>query len=458
MLSLLLLSAAIGCRSAPADRQATVPLHNSANKVANESGQNSAKGHAVVPAGFQAPEPLPVPPRGDEGVTQPLSLANLESIAFQNNPTLAAAVARREAARGRQIQAGLYPNPSFGYHATEIGTNGTAGAQGAFVAQRFITGGKLRLDQAVAGREVFATQFELAAQEQRVLNDVRVRFYEALVAQRRVELTEELVGIGDNLVRATKTLLQGREASQNDLLQAEIRAEDARILLDNARNENVEAWRRLAAVIGVPQLPKQPLSGELDSDLPHLDWESIYGALLATHPELNAARARVDRAGIAIRRARSEPIPNVDVFASLRHQDASNNQIANIQAGIPLPIFDANQGNIRASQAEWAAARREVERLELELQDRFAVTFRRYANARQQVERYGQKIVPRAKESLNIVTNAYEQGEVDYLTLLIAQETYLQVSLSHLDALRELRVSSAIIEGQLLTESLSARE
>ena len=182
----------------------------------------------------------------------PLTLANLEGIAFQHNPTLAAAAARMNVARGRQLQAGLYPNPVVGYHATEIGNLGTAGQQGAFVSQRFITGGKLRLDQAIAGKELDEAHFRFHAQEQRVLSDVRVRFYDALVAGRRVDLTEELARIGDGLVKATEKLFEARQGTENDLLQAEIRADESQILLGNARHQHVEAWRRMVAVAGVP--------------------------------------------------------------------------------------------------------------------------------------------------------------------------------------------------------------
>ncbi|HIF32302.1 MAG TPA: hypothetical protein EYQ75_11670, partial [Planctomycetaceae bacterium] len=89
--------------------------------------------------------------------------------------------------------------------------------------------------------------------------------------------------------------------------------------------------------------------------------------------------------------------------------------------------------------------------------DRLAMSYRRYANARQQVERYGQRTVGRAKQSLDIVRNGYEAGKADYLTLLNAQETYVQVSLSYLSALREQHVAGAIIENQLLTGSLAPR-
>lgn len=388
---------------------------------------------------------------------QSLSMADLESLAFRNNPTLAAATARMNVARGRKVQAGLYPNPSVGYHATEIGNLGTAGQQGGFISQRFITGGKLQLDQAIVGKEIEEAHFQFHAQEERVLSDVRVRFYDALVAQRRIELSSELAHIGDELVRATEKLIAGRQGSENDLLQAEIQADESHILLDNAANEQVEAWRRLVAVVGLPTLPTAPLDGQIDADVPSRDWDSCYAAVLGDNPALNAARTRAKRAGIVIQRAKKEPIPNVDLYVSIRHHNVTDSDVANVQIGIPIPIFNKNQGNIRSAEAEWIAACNEVKRVELSLQDRLAVAYRRYTNAHQASGRYRNRIVPRASRSLKLVTDGYEKGQVQYLTLLTAQQTYLQVNLSYLNSLRELRAASSLIEGQLLTDSLAER-
>ena len=100
----------------------------------------------------KAESATPVPPG--------LALADLERIAFQSNPTLARAAARMQAAQGRQVQAGRYPNPVVGYHATEIGNRGTAGQQGGFISQRFITAGKLKLDQQIVGKEIDVAHFQ----------------------------------------------------------------------------------------------------------------------------------------------------------------------------------------------------------------------------------------------------------------------------------------------------------
>ena len=386
-----------------------------------------------------------------------LTLADLQRIALQKNPTLAAAAARWDIARGKRVQAGRYPNPVVGYHGVEIGLRGTSGQQGGIISQRFITAGKLGLDQAIAGKEVDEAHFQLHAQEQRVLSDVRVRFYNARVAQRRVKLTEELAHIGDELVKATERLMQGGLGTENDLLQAQIRADESSILLDNARNEYVEAWRRLTAVAGMPTMQMIPLTDDPDADLPDHDWDSCFAIVLDGNPALRAARTRADRARIVIQRARKEPIPNIDLSVSHRRHNFTRDNVTNVQLGIPIPIFNRNQGNIRSAEAAWVEARNEVRRIELDLQDRLAVAYRRYANSRQQADRYRKRMVPNARRSLKLVTEGYATQQVEYLTLLTAQQTYLRVNLSYLDALRELRTAAGIIEGQLLTDSLAAR-
>jgi cobalt-zinc-cadmium efflux system outer membrane protein len=400
---------------------------------------------------------LPLAPGDTDNPTATeLSLADLEAIALEHNPTLNSALARINAARGGRVQAGLYPNPVIGYHATEAGVRGTAGQQGGFIAQRFVTGGKLRLDQSIASMQVNESRYLFEAQKLRVLSDVRLRFYDALVAQRRVELTRELARIGDDLVSASEKLLDARQISENDRLQAEIEADEAHIFYDNAQNETVAALQQLSAVVGVPTMQQVALSGNLDADLPSHSWEECYGMLLLESPELEAARTRIDRARFSLRRAEREPIPDVDLSVSVRHHNVTKDDVANIQLGIPIPIFNRNQGNISKAQAEWIAANNDVKRIELDLQQRLAVAYRRYANARQQANRYLARILPRARRSLNLVKEGYDEGQVDYLTVLTSQRTFVRVNLSYLDSVQELWSAALVIKGQLLSGSLAS--
>lgn len=386
-----------------------------------------------------------------------LTLKELEILAFQHNPALAAAAARMNAARGRKHQAGLYPNPVMGYHATEIGNRDTAGQQGGFVNQRFITGNKLQLDQAIATREIDEAHFRFHAQERRILSDVRSRFCEAVVAQQRMELTQELEALGSDLVTATQQLLKSRLGTENDLLQARIKAEESAILADNAQNQRIESWRRLMAVVGTPTLPMGVLQDESELELPAFDWEECRAIVMHDNPQLNAARMRTQRARRVISRAKAEPVPNVDLSVSVRHHNVTDSDVANVQLGIPVPVFNRNQGNVRSAEAEWVAACKDAERIELALLDQLALTYRQYQNARQQVERYRERMIPQARQSLDLVSDAYETGQVDYQTLLTSQQTFVRVNLDYLDALLEARTSAIAIEGQLLLGSLSNR-
>src|SRR5262249_48598826 len=110
-----------------------------------------------------------------------LALTDLEQMALRGNPTLAQAAAAIDASRGQALQAGLYPNPTIGYAADQIGIAGTAGElQGGFVQQTIVTAGKLRLSRAKYNQEAYEAELLAIAQQHRVLNGVRMRFYELL--------------------------------------------------------------------------------------------------------------------------------------------------------------------------------------------------------------------------------------------------------------------------------------
>src|SRR5262249_31308749 len=129
-----------------------------------------------------------------EPALPPLHLVDLEQMALRRNPTLAQAAASVEASQGKAQQAGLYPNPTIGYIADQVGAQGSAGEiQGAFVQQTIITAGKLRLSRAKYAQEATEAAIRATSQQLRVLNGVRLRFYEVLAVQRRVDLHRRLL-------------------------------------------------------------------------------------------------------------------------------------------------------------------------------------------------------------------------------------------------------------------------
>jgi len=383
-----------------------------------------------------------------------MTLPELEAMALGNNPAMARAAARLNAARGNWVQVGLPPNPVVGYAGAEIGDEGRAGQQGAYIGQEIVMGGKLRLNRAVASQEIAQMEQQVATQRFRVLSDVRINYYEVLVAQRTVDLAQALVGIGDEAAKAVEAAVKAKETSRADLLQARVETNTARIVLQNARNQHTAAWRRMAVVVGVPEMAPKPLAGSLEDNLPPIDFEGALQRLLMSSPELAANQAGVERARAALDRARAEPIPNVDVTLTGQHDNATGSDIVGVQIGIPIPVLNRNQGGIQRADGEYTAAEAELRRTAFGLQQRLATVYQQYASARQQAEMYQRDILPDARASLDIATKGYQQGEFSYISLLTTQRTYLQTNLSYLESLRQLRESSVMIEGLLLRDSL----
>lgn len=387
-----------------------------------------------------------------------LTLEALEEMALASNPAIAQAAARVRALRGKWVQVGLPPNPTGGYSAGEVGNDGAGGQQGGYFGQQIITAKKLRRNRAIVAAEITRAEQQLAATQQRVLTDVRGSYYSALLAQRRVEVADKLVRFANEAVDASQALLNAEEIPLAGLLQTEVRQQNAKVFLQTAHNSRDQAWRQLSSVVGGPELPIQPLAGDVRQLPELLNWNEQLTRVQITSPEVSAAMAEVERARRALSRARVEPIPNINTQFSVQYDNASGYTIAGIQAGMPIPIWNRNQGGIRQAQAEVAQAMRNVDRVERDLQQRLAEAFRQYASAHVTAENYAREVLPRSQRTFELVQQGYAQGEVGYLDLLTAQQTYSQTNLAYLDALGELWRSYVQIDGLLLSNSLSEAE
>jgi outer membrane protein, heavy metal efflux system len=385
-----------------------------------------------------------------------LTLDQLEQIALEKNPTICQAAMRIDAARGQWKQVGLYPNPVAGYVSEEMGTNGTAGKQGAFVSQEIVTWGKLNLSRSVAAQEIQQAEWAWQSQKRRVINDVRTTYYEALYAQQTIEINEQLVRIGEEGMKTAERLYAAKEVSLVDVLQARVEADTARLQLQNARNRHQSTWGQLTAVVGMPEMTPAALAGRLEENLPQLDCNIVCNQVLTESPQLAEARAGVERARSQVARQYAERVPNVDIRAAVEHDNEIQQNIAGVEIGLPLPFFNRNQGNISKAQSQLIAAQNEVSRVELELRHRLAPIFEQYQNALQQVQKYSTDILPNSAKTLDLIRSGYQQGEFNYQALLISQRTYFQANLSYLESLRQLRLSAVALEGLLLSGGLQS--
>ena len=324
-----------------------------------------------------------------------LGLEQLEQMALANNPTVAQVRANLRVASGLARQAGLYPNPTAGYYGDEIrGGYSNGGKQGGFVSQTIVLGGKLRAARRVAEFEANQIESSGEIQRMRILNNVRILFYQTLGAQRMVEVKQNLSKLAADTVQTSLQLGNIGQADRPDILQAEVEQQQANVGLRVAEQNLQSCWRVLAAVLGKPDLPPVALEGDLDA-VPDLDYAEWLGAMLRESPEVKLAQQSVERAEALLDQARRAPIPDLQLTGLLVQNneplDTTRKPIGmqgGAQVGVELPIFNRNQGNIAAAKAGIESARQELNRVKLQLQRGLARVFQDYSSARLIAQQY----------------------------------------------------------------------
>ena len=169
--------------------------------------------------------------------------------------------------RGLLRQLTRYPNPTAGWLQSTPSQRSEGAVSGAFISQDIVTAGKLRVVGEAERIEIEWRTWQLKAQVGRVVNDVRIRYAEAIGAQHAMDATAELERLAADDLEAIRQLVEARQASRPDLLQAEIHLDALRASLDEARLRHRAAWRNWRTSSASPGLTPVPLS-DADRDDP----------------------------------------------------------------------------------------------------------------------------------------------------------------------------------------------
>jgi cobalt-zinc-cadmium efflux system outer membrane protein len=409
---------------------------------------------------FALPAPAQTP-----STTPPITLAELEQLALQNNPTATAAAAGIDAARERTRQAGAWPNPVIGYSGTELKTGNldVQGEHGFFVEQTIPLGGKLRLSREVFQKTIDRAEAVRDLQRLRILNSVRQTFYSVLLTERRIDVQERLAALASEAVGVTAQLFNVGAADRPDYLEIEIESRRLQLQLNRSKNELFAGRAQLAALTGVRDVAARPIADTIDALIPELEREQIIRTLLERSPELRAARAELERIRAVTARAKRETYP--DLF--LRGGGAYNRERGgdtgrpfgwegSAEAGVSVPLFNRNAGGIAASRADESAAQAEVTRLELALQSRATWQFANYLTALRASEAYRADILPRAEEAYRLYLSRYREMAAAYPQVLVAQRTLFEMSNEYLENLNEAWRAALGLQGLLAGEGLDA--
>jgi cobalt-zinc-cadmium efflux system outer membrane protein len=393
-----------------------------------------------------------------------MTLDQAQQIAKEHNPTLRQAEAEIRAAKARQQQSGLYPNPAVGYTGDEIrGGSVGGGKQGFFVQQTVVTGGKLHLARDVLAKETKLAEIEAEEQRIRVETAVKMAFIRVLAAQELLDARRDLAAIEQDYAETQRNLANTGQADDTEVLSAEVDAQRMRMAARMQENTLREEWRSLAATIGNPDLPQAVVAGDLQHDWPELNEEQAVETIAKNSPAIAIADSNALRALAVLARARKESVPDVllRAGAEYNHETLGSVPFAKgwegiAEVSVELPIFNHNQGNVAAARADIERSEQEKRRISLTLRERAASAVDQYANARLMAVNYRDEIIPRAKKAYSLMFENYGRMLASYPRVLGLQRKLFELHTEYIMALEAVWTNGLALQGYLLTDGLEA--
>jgi len=389
-----------------------------------------------------------------------LTLAELEGRLLQQNVEYRQAEAAVKMAEGRQVQSGLYPNPTIGATGEHVSRATRGGSVGGFVEQRIVLGGKLGIERGLAGQELEQAKAMREAWRLRLKGHLTGVFYDALTAAERTGARAKLAANAADSLKIARELKNIGLMDEPDIRAAEVEAQRAEIRLEQGRQLERRAWVELAALLNVDAMAPEPLDGMAD-DFPLLEREALWERVRGQSPEVAMAVTESARAEFAMRQAKAARVPDLQVRGGLRRNgeygDVPGGRPVGLEGifdvGIEIPLFNRQQGNLQAAKAGMERSRLQKERTERALQARFAGVWQRYEAARVTVVRYREDTLPAARKAYETYQQNFRGMQGEYSRVLTSQRTYFEVQEEYFDALRDGWRAVAELESLLLTDA-----
>jgi cobalt-zinc-cadmium efflux system outer membrane protein len=403
--------------------------------------------------------------RAQEHPGEPLfTLEEAQRIAAETNPTLREAEAEIRAAKARQQQARLYPNPTIAYTGDEIrGGSVGGGKQGFFVQQDIVTGGKLSKSGEVYAKEISLAEVEAEGQKLRVETAVKTVYTRVLAAQELLDVRQGLAQIAQDDADTRRRLFNTGQADETEVLEAEVDAQRARLAARMQENALREEWRSLAAVLGRPDLPLVIVSGDLEHNWPEVNEDQIMETIATQSPAVRTAETEMQRVEAEIVRAKRESIPDLLLSGGLEYNNELLGSLPYAKrwegiagVAVQVPLFNRNQGNVAAAGAERDRAQLEKQRVALTLRERASSVLDQYANDKLMAVEYRDAMLPRAKRAYSLMLEKYGQMLASYPRVIETQRKLFELQAEYIAALEGVWTTGIALRGFLLTDGLEA--
>ena len=404
---------------------------------------------------FGKDSPIKAVDKNNQPVNKKISLEEALKIAIEKNPQLQSTRDQVDAAIGSLRQSKLYPNPVLGLLAEEIQSNelGLNQSQNLVgITQPIITGGKRGLGIKVNEKSKEKNEFERDAVLLNVIADTKKAFYKVIGDQEGLAIAKKVEEIAKGIYESEKARFEAGEVAITNVLRAEVELSKARNLVSNAEGNLQNSIKELQTVMGIPEEIIDGSTGKLLSRPAELSLPELELKMNNNQPFLKASKKNIEIAETQLSLEKRQVIPDINLSAGYKRLTQENVDTVQMGVEIPAPFFNRNQGNIQKGKALSRKAKSENLSVYNDLLFQLKKNFNSYNVERKRVIEYRDKILPKAEESLKLITRGYKEGEFDYIDLLDAQRTWAETRISYIDSLKNLNMLIADIERLAVTK------
>jgi cobalt-zinc-cadmium efflux system outer membrane protein len=371
-----------------------------------------------------------------------LTLDEAVSLFLRQNLDLLMAKYGIESSKGRQVTARLFPNPvaSMGLISSPVQgrTLGNSGQITSQIQQLFELAGKrgYRIESTAFGTQSAEASFEDVVRQLGFL--VKDGYYRIQLARRRLVLAEENRDRFSRILEVNTIRFKKGYIAEVDLIRIRLQFIDFHSQVIQAIQEAESARSDLRQLLRLSPVTQLELMTELDYKRLDPDILRLRSIASETRPDVWAKRHAFSQREAELRLARAYRIPDVTVGAGYAVQGANgpdnSNQMA-FSLGVPLPLFNRNQGGIMEAEAALRTADADLGKTLNQVENQVDVAYRNLIESRRLVEAYLGGVLDDARSTFTIAERAYERGGVTLIDLLDAARTSRTIQQGYIEAL-----------------------
>ncbi len=383
-----------------------------------------------------------------------LSVGKALEIAYEHSPQVNQLKNRIEA---QKQQAGLslgIKDPTVTYAKEGIG-QGTFGEQRWIVSQSMdfpLTGYyRVKSEHANTG----SLELQLQALKLQLKANVKSAYTKLAYAIESSHLARERVNLFKSLRDAAQARSDLGESSEIDAMQADLQLTEAQNNMEKAYQQIMKARYDLFETVGLDEEQQTYEIGFPDT-LHYVAVDINQDEVLQkldSHPQLQQINKEQLAASYQTKAAKSSYLPDLNLM--YYRQDFGNGFDFNaFEIGVSVPLwFGINQSNkVQQSKAEYRRVEWKYREQQLSIKKQAEQAWHGYETTRANVIRYRKSIQDKSKELVDMTQKGYRLGELDLLTLLEAQRTYLRTQQSYYETLRDYYLRVIELEKYLQTD------